>query len=84
MADIGNMIASGAGTPLGDIAKRGILRPSGTPGSGNGGTSPWLRMLSDQSTDSSPLLPQEPLSSDHTQQFHVPTPRFTRFQSSRR
>jgi hypothetical protein len=29
---------SGGGTPLGsELAKRGILRPSGTPGSGNGG-----------------------------------------------
>lgn len=29
----------GSGTPLGsELAKRGILRPSGTPGSGNGGT----------------------------------------------
>jgi len=28
----------GSGTPLGsELAKRGILRPSGTPGSGNGG-----------------------------------------------
>lgn len=29
---------TGTGTPLGsELAKRGILRPSGTPGSGNGG-----------------------------------------------
>jgi hypothetical protein len=39
LADIKNVVSSGNGTPLGDIAKRGILRPSGTPGSGNGGTS---------------------------------------------
>ena len=42
LADIRNVVFSGNGTPLGDIAKRGILRPSGTPGSGNGGTSSVL------------------------------------------
>lgn len=32
--------ASSGGTPSGnEMAKRGILRPSGTPGSGNGGES---------------------------------------------
>lgn len=37
MQEIGQNTPAG-GTPLGgEMAKRGILRPSGTPGSGNGG-----------------------------------------------
>ena len=57
-------VPSGSGTPLGDLAKRGILRPSGTPGSGNGGMS-LDHLCWRGEAHRSPLLPKEPLSSNH-------------------
>lgn len=62
-------------TPMGvnENGVKGILRPSGTPGSGNGGMSIGQRDKLADETRYSPFLPKEPLPGNHPK----PLPPFT-------